>query len=97
MAFANTDQARDEIERGAMMSLDARERFWTFCQHEVVRWRQPNSQKQLTRNARIKANGALRMIGEHTKSRYGRMALGMLRRRFVPVRLDDVLPRPDYS
>lgn len=44
--FATNDKARAEIRRGAMLSLDARRRFWSGVQSAVVRWRQPYSVRQ---------------------------------------------------
>lgn len=43
LRFASSDGARAEIRRGAMLSLDARQRFWTGVQRAVVRFRQPHS------------------------------------------------------
>ncbi len=93
VGFATTDEARAQIRRGAMMSLDAREKFWTHCQHEVVRWRQPNSQKNLARNTRIAANSALRRLGARVGTGRRARAVEELRRRVAPLMLDDVLPR----
>lgn len=47
--FGETDAAREQIRRGALLSLDARARFWSGVQTAVVRWRQPNA---------IRADGA---------------------------------------
>lgn len=44
--FATNDRARAEIRRGAMLSLDARRKFWTGVQSAVVKWRQPCSVRQ---------------------------------------------------
>ena len=41
--FGSTAQARQEIRRGAMLSLEARGRFWSGVQRAVVRWRQPRA------------------------------------------------------
>jgi pyrroloquinoline quinone (PQQ) biosynthesis protein C len=41
--YGDTPQAQAEIRRGAMLSLDARGRFWTGVQRAVVRWRQPRA------------------------------------------------------
>lgn len=41
--FGSTDEARAQIRRGAMLSLEARARFWTGVQSAVVRWRQPSA------------------------------------------------------
>lgn len=43
LRFGSTDQARAEIRRGALLSLEARARFWTGVQRAIVRWRQPSS------------------------------------------------------
>lgn len=39
--YADTPEAQEQIERGAMLSLEARTRFWTGVQRKIVRWRQP--------------------------------------------------------
>lgn len=41
--FGTTAEARDQIRRGAMLSLDARQRFWSGVQRAVVRYRQPRA------------------------------------------------------
>jgi len=41
--LADTEQAQREIRRGALLSLDARARFWTGVQSAVVRYRQPRA------------------------------------------------------
>ena len=44
--FATNDRARAEIRRGAMLSLEARRKFWSGVQSAVVKWRQPYSVRQ---------------------------------------------------
>ncbi|MFO0740965.1 MAG: iron-containing redox enzyme family protein [Labilithrix sp.] len=41
--FGQTEQSRAQIRRGALLSLEARQRFWTGVQSAVVRWRQPHA------------------------------------------------------
>ena len=41
--FAEGDQAQEEIRRGALLSLEARQRFWTGVQQKIVGWRQPRN------------------------------------------------------
>jgi pyrroloquinoline quinone (PQQ) biosynthesis protein C len=41
--FGSTHEAREQIRRGAMLSLEARGRFWSGVQRAVVRWRQPRA------------------------------------------------------
>jgi len=41
--FGSTPEAQAQIRRGALLSLDARARFWGGVQRAVVRWRQPRS------------------------------------------------------
>ncbi|MBX3231746.1 MAG: iron-containing redox enzyme family protein [Labilithrix sp.] len=41
--FGRTEEARQQIRRGALLSLEARARFWSGVQRAVVRWRQPNA------------------------------------------------------
>jgi len=89
-SFAITGEARAQIREGAMLSLAARERFWTSVQHEIVRWRQPNSQKKLARKLRIHAHALLGKLG----ARAGAMGLVTeIRRRALPVYLEDIVPR----
>ncbi len=39
--YADTPEAQAQIHRGAMLSLEARARFWSGVQRKIVRWRQP--------------------------------------------------------
>ncbi len=41
--YASTQEAQDQIRRGALLSLEARARFWSGVQDKVVRWRQPGN------------------------------------------------------
>ena len=41
--YAGTEKAQGEIRRGALLSLEARERFWSGVQDKIVRWRQPKN------------------------------------------------------
>jgi pyrroloquinoline-quinone synthase len=41
--YADTQKAQDEIRRGALLSLEARARFWSGVQDKIVRWRQPKN------------------------------------------------------
>jgi hypothetical protein len=41
--LAVDDAARAQIRRGALASLEARARFWTGVQREIVRFRQPRA------------------------------------------------------
>ena len=41
--FANSETAQEQIRRGTMLSLAARQRFWTGVQAKIVGWRQPNN------------------------------------------------------
>ncbi|MBX3225234.1 MAG: iron-containing redox enzyme family protein [Labilithrix sp.] len=43
LRFGGTDEARAQIRRGAILSLEARARFWSGVQRAVVRWRQPSA------------------------------------------------------
>jgi hypothetical protein len=43
LLYADTPKAQQEIRRGALLSLEARERFWSGVQDKVVRWRQPKN------------------------------------------------------
>jgi pyrroloquinoline quinone (PQQ) biosynthesis protein C len=43
LRLGGTDEARAQIRRGALLSLDARARFWSGVQRAVVRWRQPRA------------------------------------------------------
>jgi len=41
--FAEGDEAQAQIRKGALLSLDARQRFWSGVQAKIVGWRQPNN------------------------------------------------------
>lgn len=41
--FATTKEAQAQIRRGALLSLEARYRFWSGVQDKIVRWRQPHN------------------------------------------------------
>lgn len=41
--YAVTPVAQAEIRRGAVLSLEARARFWSGVQEKIVRWRQPKN------------------------------------------------------
>lgn len=41
--FGTSEEARQQIRRGALLSLEARSRFWSGVQRAVVQWRQPRS------------------------------------------------------
>jgi pyrroloquinoline quinone (PQQ) biosynthesis protein C len=41
--YATTPARQDEIRRGALLSLEARARFWSGVQDKIVRWRQPRN------------------------------------------------------
>lgn len=44
--YANTAEAQAQIMRGAMLSLDARKKFWDGVQQAIVTYRQPHSIRQ---------------------------------------------------
>ncbi len=44
--YASTPEAQDQIRRGALASLDARQAFWDGVQREIVVYRQPRSVRQ---------------------------------------------------
>ncbi len=44
--FGSTEEARAQIRRGALLSLDARHAFWSGVQSAVVRYRQPRAIRQ---------------------------------------------------
>ena len=41
--FAITQEEQEQIRRGALLSLEARARFWSGVQQKIVRWRQPQN------------------------------------------------------
>lgn len=43
--YATSAEAEAQIRRGALLSLEARGRFWTGVQSAVVRWRQPRAMR----------------------------------------------------
>lgn len=95
--YAVNEENRRMIREGALLSLAARERFWTGVQREVVRSRQPNSAKNLVRNMRVSARSVLgtaeRFVGDGLAGR----ALEMARRTVAPVYFEDVVPRQRRS
>ena len=52
--YADTDEHQAQIERGAMLSLDARARFWSGVQDKIVRWRQPQNLHLRSQSRRAK-------------------------------------------
>ncbi len=73
--YAHTREAQEQIRRGALLSLDARRRFWDGVQQAIVRWRQPRS---------IRLDGARprTIVGEVLSSAWdsSRVARGLERR-----------------
>jgi len=49
------------IRRGALLSLEARAKFWTGVQDKVVRWRQPRNTHMRTQNRRTFYNHKIEM------------------------------------
>lgn len=92
VSYAINEENRRQIREGALLSLAARERFWSGVQEEVVRWRQPRSAHRIGRTLRVAANHALRALGEHARPRVAAKALKGVRRQLVPVHFDDVAP-----
>ena len=41
--LANTPEQQAQIRQGALLSLEARARFWSGVQDKIVRWRQPKN------------------------------------------------------
>ncbi|MFN7974297.1 MAG: iron-containing redox enzyme family protein [Acidobacteriota bacterium] len=41
--YSDTAAAQADVRRGALLSLDARARFWSGVQDKIVRWRQPKN------------------------------------------------------
>jgi len=41
--YCDNPKAQEEVRRGALMSLAARQRFWSAVQDKIVRWRQPEN------------------------------------------------------
>lgn len=44
--LVQTPEEQDQVRRGALLSLEARNRFWTGVEREVVAWRQPASRAE---------------------------------------------------
>lgn len=61
--YAGGEQAQREIRRGAMLSLEARARFWSGVQQKIVRYRQPRNL-----HLRPQAGGRGRVLPEITLS-----------------------------
>lgn len=50
--YADDETAQRMIRRGALLSLEARSKFWSGVQDKVVRWRQPRNTHMRTQNRR---------------------------------------------
>jgi pyrroloquinoline-quinone synthase len=50
--YADEPEAQAQIHRGAMLSLEARARFWSGVQRKIVRWRQPANVHARSQSAR---------------------------------------------
>ena len=50
--YTGTEEARQQIRRGAMLSLTARARFWTGVQNAIVKFRQPRAPRPDTTEPR---------------------------------------------
>ena len=50
--YADDEGSQRQIRRGALLSLDARAKFWSGVQDKVVRWRQPRNTHMRTQNRR---------------------------------------------
>ncbi len=50
--YAVEPEACQQIRRGALLSLEARTRFWSGVQRKIVRWRQPANVHARTQSAR---------------------------------------------
>lgn len=64
---ANTQEAQDQIRRGAILSLEARARFWSGVQDKVTRWRQPQNVHLRTqaRGERLSIRGLAKQTIKH--------------------------------
>ncbi len=74
---ATSPKAQDQIRRGALLSLQARERFWSAVQDKVVRWRQPKKihSRPQSRN-KLAARFAKEMTLREFKTKLGARAPG---------------------
>jgi pyrroloquinoline quinone (PQQ) biosynthesis protein C len=61
---AETAEGRDQIHRGAMLSLEARYRFWGGIQRVVGRWRSPAAHLHLPQRLRERCVGLLSRVRE---------------------------------
>jgi pyrroloquinoline-quinone synthase len=72
--LCDTPEAQVQVRRGAMLSLEARRRFWSGVQDKIVRWRQPQNV-----HLRTQAHG----LGHNTQGertlRYWRQTLKKLK------------------
>ncbi len=69
--YATTAEAQAQIRRGALLSLEARARFWSGVQEKVVRWRQPKNLHYRTQAARSNPTSKAReyTLAEHQQLR----------------------------
>lgn len=59
--YADDSGSQEQIRRGALLSLDARAKFWSGVQDKVVRWRQPRNTHMRTQNRRGVYNARVEM------------------------------------
>lgn len=64
--LAVTPDAREQIHRGAMRSLEARYRFWNGIQRTVGRWRSPAAHLHLPNQLRARAIQTLSAVRQRT-------------------------------
>ncbi len=76
--LSTTDEAQAQVRRGALLSLEARARFWSGVQQKIVRWRQPKTMHARPQNAKgweARASEiTLREYRRHRAEQAGRVA-----------------------
>ncbi len=71
--LVTSDEGREQVRRGARLSLEARYRFWTGVEREIVAWRQPVSMDAA--RAGLHVGGAVRASAQSVASPGDRRAL----------------------
>ncbi len=73
--YATGRDAQEKIRRGALLSLEARKKFWTGVQRKIVRWRQPA-------NLHVRSQSSRRRYSES-----GEITLAEFRRELVGAKM----------
>ena len=68
--LSESSEAQAQVRRGALLSLEARARFWSGVQQKIVRWRQPKTMHARPQRATgWEARGSEITLGEYRRLR----------------------------